>query len=64
VEAFALRTGEREFETTVDTGSGGCPPVLTWSCSQLFPDCPPPGSVRADHSDAQIRSAVEAWVFP
>ena len=64
VEAYELRTGERAFETTVETGSGGCPPVLEWECSAFFPNCPPPLSIRATHSEDQIRSAVQSWVFP
>lgn len=64
VEAFEVNTGERAIDTTVETASGGCPSVLTWSCPALNPNCPPPGSIRADHNDGQVRSAVESWVFP
>lgn len=64
VEAYEVHTGELAFERTVQTSSGGCPQVLEWTCPGLVPNCSPPGSIRAGHSDGPIRSAVQSWVFP
>lgn len=63
VTAYELHTGELAFETTVQIGSGGCPAILEWTCSSYFPNCPPPASISATHSNDQIRSAVRSWVF-
>lgn len=63
VKAYELHTGELAFQTKVDSSSGGCPSILEWQCSTFNPNCPPPGNVRASHSDDAIRSAVQPWVF-
>jgi hypothetical protein len=49
VEAYELHSGELAFDTTVETGSGGCPPVLEWECSTILLNCPPPSSIRMKH---------------
>ncbi|MEV3936773.1 hypothetical protein AB0K52_12450 [Glycomyces sp. NPDC049804] len=57
VEVYELRTGERIDSYTVQFDGDPCPEVLEYS--YYYADLGPPGSVEAEVSDGQVRSAFE-----